>query len=301
MAKRLVTGGTGMVGSAITADLKIGRRDCNLGDWAAVNAFFAEHQPEEVIHCAAKVGGIWSNMNYKGDFFRENILMNTHVIEAARLHGVKRLVAFLSTCVFPDQVTYPLSEEKIHLGPPHTSNDAYAYAKRMTDVQIRAYREQYGLQYVSVIPTNIYGPNDLFDLENGHVVPSLIHRCYLARERGEDLEVWGSGTPLREFIYADDVAKLSEWALENYDEPEPIIFSTSEETSIKDLVEMVAELLQFQGKLVWRTDKPDGQFRKPSDNSKLQKYLPDFQYTPLYEGLKKTVAWFEENYPNVRT
>lgn len=300
MAKRLVTGGTGMVGSAIEADLKIGRKDCDLTDWHAVNAFFEQHQPEEVIHCAAKVGGIWGNMHYKGDFFRDNILINTHVIEAARLHGVKRLVAFLSTCVFPDDVTYPLSEEQIHLGPPHTSNDAYAYAKRMTDVQIRAYRQQYGLQYVSVIPTNIYGPNDLFDLENGHVVPALIHRCYLARERGENLEVWGSGTPLREFIFAEDVARLSEWALEHYHEDEPIIFSTSTETSIKELVEMVVELLRFKGKLIWRTDKPDGQFRKPSDNSKLQQYLPDFQYTPLYEGLKKTIAWFEEHYPKVR-
>ena len=253
-----------------------------------------------MIHCAAKVGGVWGNMHYKGDFFRENILMNTHIIEAARLHGVERLVAFLSTCVFPDSVEYPLSEGKIHQGPPHTSNDAYAYAKRMTDVQIRAYREQYGLNYVSVIPTNIYGPNDLFDLENGHVVPSLIHRCFLAREQGKDLEVWGSGTPLREFIYAEDVAKLSEWALEHYEESEPIIFSTSEETSIKTLVEMVAELLRFKGKLIWLSDKPDGQFRKPSDNSKLKNYLPDFQYTPLYEGLKKTIEWFENNYPNVR-
>lgn len=301
MAKRLVTGGTGMVGTAIQADLKIGRNDCDLTDWHAVNAFFEEHQPEEVIHCAAKVGGIWGNMQYKGDFFRDNILMNTHVIEAARLHGVKRLVAFLSTCVFPDDVTYPLSEGQIHLGPPHTSNDAYAYAKRMTDVQIRAYRQQYNLQYVSVIPTNIYGPNDLFDLENGHVVPSLIHRCYQAREQGKDLEVWGSGTPLREFIYAEDVARLSEWALEHYQEDEPIIFSTSTETSIKELVEMVVELLHFKGKLIWRTDKPDGQFRKPSDNNKLKKYLPNFQYTPLYEGLKKTIAWFEEHYPLIRT
>ncbi|MCP4441505.1 MAG: GDP-L-fucose synthase [Aureispira sp.] len=300
MAKRLVTGGTGMVGGAIDADLKIGRKDCNLIDWNSVNSFFEKHKPEEVIHCAAKVGGIWGNMNYKGDFFRDNILMNTHVIEAARLHGVKRLVAFLSTCVFPDNVEYPLSEKKIHLGPPHTSNDAYAYAKRMTDVQIRAYREQYGLNYVSVIPTNIYGPNDLFDLENGHVVPSLIHRCFLAREQGKDLEVWGSGTPLREFIYAEDVARLSEWALEHYEEAEPIIFSTSEETSIKDLVEMVAELLNFKGKLIWLSDKPDGQFRKPSDNSKLKSYLPDFKFTPIYEGLQKTIAWFEANYPNIR-
>jgi len=300
MAKRLVTGGTGMVGSAIDADLKIGRKDCDLINWQEVNAFFEKHQPEEVIHCAAKVGGIWGNMNYKGDFFRDNILMNTHVIEAARLHGVKRLVAFLSTCVFPDEVTYPLSEDKIHLGPPHTSNDAYAYAKRMTDVQIRAYREQYDLNYVSVIPTNIYGPNDLFDMENGHVVPSLIHRCYLAREQGKDLEVWGSGKPLREFIFSEDVAKLSEWALEHYQEAEPIIFSTSEETSIKDLVEMIADLLRFKGKLIWLTDKPDGQHRKPSDNSKLKKYLPDFEYTPLYKGLQKTIEWFEANYPNIR-
>ena len=300
MARRLVTGGTGMVGTAIEADLKIGRQDCDLTDWHAVQALFEKHQPEEVIHCAAKVGGIWGNMHYKGDFFRDNILMNTHVIEAARLHGVKRLVAFLSTCVFPDKVTYPLSEAQIHLGPPHTSNDAYAYAKRMTDVQIRAYREQYGLQYVSVIPTNIYGPNDLFDLENGHVVPALIHRCYLARENKQNLEVWGSGTPLREFIYAEDVARLSEWALENYHEDEPIIFSTSTETSNKELVEMVVELLRFKGKLIWRTDKPDGQFRKPSDNSKLNKYLPKFNYTPLYEGLKKTILWFEEHYPNIR-
>jgi GDP-L-fucose synthase len=301
MATRLVTGGTGMVGSAIQADLKIGSKDCDLTSWVEVNAFFEQHKPKEVIHCAAKVGGIWGNMHYKGDFFRDNILMNTHVIEAARLHGVKKLVAFLSTCVFPDDVAYPLTESKIHLGKPHTSNDAYAYAKRMTDIQIRAYKEQYDLDYVSVIPTNIYGPKDLFDLKNGHVVPSLIHRCFLARERGENLEVWGSGTPLREFIYSEDVAKLSEWALEHYQEAEPIIFSTSEETSIKELTEMIVELLRFKGKLIWLTDKPDGQFRKPSDNSKLKSYLPDFKYTPLYEGLKKTVAWFEENYPNIRS
>ena len=298
---RLVTGGTGMVGSAIKADLKIGSKDYDLTNWVAVNDLFEKHKPSEVIHCAAKVGGIWGNMNYKGDFYRENILMNTHIIEAARLHGVKRLVAFLSTCVFPDNVEYPLSERKIHMGPPHNSNDAYAYAKRMCDIQIRAYREQYNLNYISVIPTNIYGPNDLFDLTNGHVVPSLIHRCFLAREQGKDLEIWGTGKPLREFIFSEDVARLTEWALENYKEDEPIILSTSTETSIKDLVEMVVELIQFKGKLIWLKDKPDGQYRKPSDNSKLKSYLPDFNYTPLYEGLKKTINWFENNYPNIRS
>ncbi len=297
---RLVTGGTGMVGSAMHAELKIGRKDCNLTDWKEVNAFFEKHKPTEVIHTAAKVGGVWANMHQKGDFFRENVLMNTFIIEAARQHGVKRLLAFLSTCVFPDQVEYPLSVDKVHLGPPHSSNDAYAYAKRMVDVQLRAYREQYGLEYISVIPTNIYGPNDLFDLENGHVVPALIHRCFLARERGEDLEVWGSGKPLREFIFSKDVAYLSEWALENYTGVDPLIISTSEEVSIKEMVEMIVELLNFKGKLIWLTDKPDGQYRKPSDNSKIKELLPEFEFTPVYEGLKETIEWFETNYPNVR-
>ena len=300
MIKRLVTGGTGMVGRAIQADRHLGSKDLDLCDREAVFAFFERERPQELIHCAARVGGVQANMRYKGDFFRENILMNTHVLEAARLFGVKRLVAFLSTCIFPDQVSYPLTEDKIHLGPPHFSNDAYAYAKRMTDIQIRAYREQYGLPYVSVIPTNIYGPGDLFDLENGHVVPALIHRCYLARERGEDLEVWGSGKPLREFIFASDVARLSEWALEHYDEAEPILFSTSEEVSIRYLVEQVVDLLGFTGRVFWRTDKPEGQYRKPSSNAKLRRYLPDFQFTPLVEGLAQTIAWFEANYPKVR-
>lgn len=298
--KRLVTGGTGMVGSAINGDLKIGRNDCNLCDWNEVNAFFEKHKPEEVIHCAAKVGGVWANMNQKGDFFRENILMNTFVIEASRLHGVKKLLAFLSTCVFPDKVEYPLSPDKIHLGVPHTSNDAYAYAKRMVDVQLQSYREQYGLEYISVIPTNIYGPNDLFDLKNGHVVPALIHRCFLARESGVDLEVWGTGKPLREFIYSEDVAKLTEWTLDNYSGSEPLIFSTSEEISIKSLVEMVVDLLNFKGKVIWMDDKPDGQFRKPSDNSVIKGLIPDFQFTPIYEGLKKTIDWFESNYTCIR-
>lgn len=300
MIKRLVTGGTGMVGSQIQADVKIGRNDYNLCDWNQVNQLFEKYRPEQVIHTAAKVGGVWANITQKADFYRDNILMNTFVLETARVHNVKKLVAFLSTCVFPDKVEYPLDSTKIHLGPPHISNDAYAYAKRMVDVQIKAYREQYGLEWVSVIPTNIYGPNDLFDLENGHVVPTLIHRCFLARENKTDLEVWGTGKPLREFIYSEDVAKLSEWTIENYTGVEPLIFSTSEETSIKDLVEMIIEILNFKGNLIWLKDRPDGQLRKPSDNSKIKELYPDFRFTDIYEGLKKTITWFEENYPNIR-
>jgi GDP-L-fucose synthase len=202
--------------------------------------------------------------------------------------------------VFPDDVEYPLTEKKIHLGPPHTSNDAYAYAKRMSDVQIRAYREQYGLNYKSVIPTNIYGPNDNFDIENGHVVPSLIHKCHIAKETKTPLTIWGSGKPLREFIFSKDVAQLTEWVLHNYNENEPILLSTSEEIPIKEVVEMIVELMNFKGKVIWDKDKPDGQFRKPSDNSKIKHYLPDFKFTSLYTGLAETISHFLNNYETVR-
>jgi GDP-L-fucose synthase len=239
-------------------------------------------------------------MNYKGEFFYDNIMINTNVIETARKAGVEKLVAFLSTCVFPNDVEYPLTESKIHLGPPHFSNDAYAYAKRMADVQIRAYREQYGLNYTSVVPTNIYGINDNFNIENCHVIPSLIHKCYIARETNTPLVIWGSGKPLREFIYNKDVAKLTEWVLENYNENEPIILSTSEEISIKDVVGMITELMNFKGEIIFDSTKPNGQYRKPSDNSKIKHYLPDFKFTPIYDGLKETIKWFESNYNKIR-
>ena len=299
--KILITGGNGLVGSEFKGDeyFKPSSKDYDLIDRDQTYRLMLK-EFDGVIHCAAKVGGLGSNMNYKGDFFYNNIMMNTNVIEGARLSKVKNLVAFLSTCVFPDNVEYPLTEKKIHLGPPHFSNDAYAYAKRMADVQIRAYKEQYGLIYKAVIPSNIYGPNDNYDLVNGHVLPSLIHKCYLARENKTPLTIWGSGKPLREFIFSRDVAKLTEWVLYNYNENEPIILSTSEEVSINDVVGIIVELMNFKGDVIFDSSKPDGQFRKPSDNSKIKNYLPEFEFTPLYEGLKETIEYFEKNYNLVR-
>jgi GDP-L-fucose synthase len=310
MGRLLVTGANGLVGSQFTGDLiAITSKVGDLRDKKTVDSIIdfytdkdrqKEYAVDRIIHCAAKVGGVGGNMKYKGEFFYDNIMINTNVIESARQHGVKKLVAFLSTCVFPDNVEYPLTESKIHLGPPHFSNDAYAYAKRMAEIQIRAYREQYGLNYTSVIPTNIYGPKDNFNLENGHVIPSLIHKCYLARENNTDLVIWGSGEPLREFIYSKDVAELAVWVLDNYDESEPIILSTSEEISIKDVVKVIVEAMNFKGNVIFDKTKPDGQFRKPSDNSKLMSYLPDFKFTPFDVGIKETVEWFEKNYPNIK-
>ena len=300
--KILVTGGSGLVGSQFIGNeyIKPTSTDFNLVDPIQSKIMLLNRDINGVIHCAAKVGGLGSNMKYKGEFFYENIMMNTNIIESCRTNNIENLVVFLSTCVFPDKVEYPLTESKIHLGPPHFSNDAYAYSKRMADIQVRAYKEQYGLNYKCVIPTNIYGINDNFNLENGHVIPSLIHKCYLARENNTDFIVWGSGNPLREFIYNKDIAQLSRWVLDNYTESEPIILSTSEEISIKEVVHFIVELMDFKGKVIFDNTKPDGQYRKPSDNSKIKKYLPDFKFTSLYDGLKETIEWFEKNYNNIR-
>ena len=298
--KTLVTGGYGMVGSAMETQIKLSREICDLTNPKQTEALFRTIRPEGVIHCAGKVGGIGGNSNYKGEYFYDNLMINTNVIEASRRAGVKRLVAFLSTCVFPDNVSYPLTVDQVHQGEPHSSNYPYAYAKRMADVQIRAYREQYGLNYTSIIPSNIYGPNDNFSLEHGHVMPMLIHKLYLAKKNKTDFTVWGSGKPLREFIYSKDIAKIAEWALEKYEGTEPLIVSGDDEVSIKDLVGLLVDEFKFKGKVVFDETKPDGQFRKPSDNSKIKELLPDFEYTPFEVGIKETVNWFKENYENAR-
>lgn len=306
MARYLVTGSAGMLGSSLRRLLGEGdsvyltRRDADLTNFEATAALFRTHKPEYVIHCAAVVGGIGSNSIHSGEYFRNNILINLNVLEAARLSGVNRLISFMSTCVFPDKTDYPINEKNLHNGAPHPSNFGYAYAKRMLEVQSAAYRKEWNCDFIVAIPTNMYGPHDNFALEGGHVIPSLIHRTYLRQQAGEDLQAWGTGSPLREFVYVDDIAKLTLWALENYNEEEAIIFSSGIERSIKDLVEIVAEKMQFTGRILWDSTKPDGQFRKPSDTAKLRRLAPDFQFTPLDQGIEKSIAWFRAHYPNIR-
>ena len=297
--KVLVTGGHGLVGSAIIADQRVGH-EIDLRDSSQVDSMYKLYQPTHVVHCAAKVGGVGGNMSYKGDYFYDNIMMNTNVIEGARKHGVEKLINFLSVCVFPDDVEYPLIEDKIHLGEPHHSNNAYAYAKRMSDVQINAYREQYGINYTSVIPTNIFGPNDNYSLVHGHVIPMLIHKLYLAQKTNTDFIVWGSGKAKREFIFSRDLAKMVEWVLYNYDEPSPIILSTSEEITIREVVDILTECFNFKGNVIFDTTKPEGQFRRPSDNSKIMSGMKNFTFTPFETAMKESVEWFTENYETAR-
>lgn len=289
----IVTGGNGLVGSAFPSDcIRLSRKDADLTNWDQTFDLFQRLKPDVVIHCAAKVGGVKANMDYPADFCRENLLINQNVLEACRLLKVRKFVGFLSTCIFPDGLEI-LNEENVHEGPPHHSNFAYAYAKRMLDIQVSAYNQQYGTKYFCVIPCNIYGPNDNFNLETSHVVPALVRKFC---EATNNVTVWGTGKPLREFIYSKDVAAIILKLVENYHGTKPVILSPGIEHSIKSLVEIISKAVGFNGEISWDHSKPDGQFRKHADNSYLMDLIPDFTFTSLEEGIKETVTWYRRNF-----
>ena len=292
----LITGGTGLAGyqlkKMIPAAICIDS-STDLRDTVAVNLLFEKLKPTKVIHCAAKVGGLGGNMNYKGEFFYDNIMINTNVIEACRKYNVEKLVCFLSTCVFPNDVEYPLTEEKIHLGEPHSSNYPYAYAKRMVDVMSRAYRQQYGCNFITVIPNNLYGENDNFDLEKSHVVPALIRKFLQAKKENIPIvEVWGTGSATREFLYVEDTAKAILDVAEKFNQSGPLNLGTGVETSIKELVETIVELTEYDGQVIWNTDRPDGQARRFYCMERFKKHMGYVPSTSLREGLRKTIDWY---------
>ncbi|TYZ66067.1 hypothetical protein PybrP1_007702 [[Pythium] brassicae (nom. inval.)] len=315
----LVTGGTGLVGRALQAVVTanksssgsstmsdewhfVGSADADLRDAAQTLALFSRLRPTHVVHLAARVGGLFSNLNYKVDFLRDNLAINDAVLHCSHTVGVRKLVSCLSTCVFPDRTTYPIDESMLHEGRPHRSNEGYAMAKRLIDTMNRCYADQYGCRFTSVIPTNVYGPHDNFSIADGHVVPGLIHKCHVAKRDGTPFTIWGSGQPLRQFIFSRDLAQLLLWVLDEYDSVEPIILSVGEddEVSIKDVALEIARAMDFQGDVVFDTSKSDGQFKKTASNAKLRALLPEFQFTPIRNGLEEAVAWFERNYESAR-
>ncbi|KAG6887964.1 hypothetical protein C0995_011357 [Termitomyces sp. Mi166 len=308
----LVTGGTGLVGKAIQHVIEtepIGSRfgkkegetwifasskEGDLRDAEQTRILFEKYKPTHVIHLAALVGGLFKNMKYKLTFLRDNILINDNVLHAAHTHKTQKVISCLSTCVFPDKVEYPLDETKIHNGLPHESNFGYAHAKRMVDVQNHAYKEEFGRNFTSAIPTN-----DLFynflkrvlkqrdsDLEDSHVIPGLIHKCYLAKKNGTPFVVSGTGKPLRQFIYSRDLAKLFIWQLREYDDVEPVILSVGEdeEVSIKQVADAIVKAVGFEGQYTFDTTRADGQFRKPASNKKLLSLIGGFEFTPFEQG-----------------
>ena len=301
----LVTGSNGLVGSAVkslnpTDYFFASREDADLLNFEQTMTLFSKIKPKRVLHLAALVGGVGGNSLNSADYFMGNLRININTLEAARLNGVERLVSFMSTCVFPDNVDYPLTPKSLHSGPPHPSNFGYAYAKRMLEVQTRAYRVQWGLKYSIGIPANVYGPYDNFDLKDGHVVPSLIHKIYKAKIENTPLHVWGTGKSLREFIFSEDIARLAIWMLDNYDHSDPLILSNSNESSIQSIVELIVNLMNFSGEVVFDTSRPDGQYRKPSDSEILKNLNPEFKFVPIKEGFKRTIDWFIHNYPSIR-
>jgi GDP-L-fucose synthase len=297
--KTLVTGGNGLVGSTIDSDFKPTREGLDLMNIDEVCEYIIHNDIDSIVHCAAKVGGIKANTEHLGQFYYDNITINTNILEAARKTKIKKVVSFLSTCVFPAEATYPLTSDQMHDGEPHPSNYAYAYAKRMLEVQSRAYRDEYGCNFVTVIPCNIYGPNDNYNLDSGHVIPSLIHKCYLAKKNNTNFEIWGTGRPYREFIYSKDVGYLTQWVLENYNDPEPLILSPDEEINIATLAQEIAWRMGFEGNIVYNQER-DGIYKKPSDNSKLKYLVPDYKFVPIEMGLQESIDWFIKNYDKAR-
>ncbi len=305
--KILVTGCDGLVGSAIrdiATETKhefvfLNRKSLDLLDSKEVQSTFKYIKADAVIHGAARCGGIGLNISTPAEQFTDNILMNTNVIHAAFLSNVKKLIAFSSVCAFPAHVTY-LQEEKLHDGLPFDAHQSYAYTKRMVDIQIQAYKKQYNVNYCSVIPGNIFGEKDNFNIENGHVIPSLIHKFYIAKKENKPVTIWGDGLSYREFIYSKDLAKLCLLLLEKENLPLRLLMSGEKEFQIKEIVNKISKICQYDN-IIWDTEKPNGQRNRPSDHTLFKTYFPKYEFESLDSSLEKTVNWFFDNYPNIRT
>lgn len=305
-SKILITGGTGMIGSAFKEALPdaifVSSKDCDLTKEEGVNKLFAYHKPEAIIHLAARVGGVKANYSRMADFFYENIKINTNVLHYAWKNDVDKVVSLLSTCVYPDMVCYPLTENQIHNGPPHYTNFGYAYAKRMLQVQSDAYKRQYGCNFITAVPNNLFGEHDNFHLEDSHVIPAIIRKIYEAKiKEKKSVSFWGHGLNLREFTYSGDIAKALLYLLENYDSVIPMNIGNTKQLSIKAVVEKVSNIFSYDGRIRWDSKKLNGQFQKPSSNDRFLKLgWKKSNYTSFDESLQKTCDWFMNNYPNVR-
>ncbi len=300
----LVTGGAGFLGRYVVRKLReVGcseifvprSRDYDLVQMDAVRRLFRDSEPDVVIHLAAKVGGIGANMRNPGRFFYENLMMGIQTMEVARLSGVEKFVAIGTVCAYPKNTPVPFREEDLWNGYPEETNAPYGLAKKMLLVQSQAYRAQYGFNAIYLLPANLYGPEDNFDPEYSHVIPSLIRKAFEARREGRDrIVVWGTGKATREFLYVEDAAEAIVLAAERYDGPEPVNIGSGFEISIRELAELICELVGFEGEIEWDTSKPDGQPRRRLDTSRAREYFGFQAKTPLRDGLERTIRWYAE-------
>jgi GDP-L-fucose synthase len=308
--KILVTGGTGLIGRALQTTsinskdtwIFLSSKDCNLLDYTNVYGLLEKVNPDYIIHLAAEVGGLFKNMNQKVKMLENNVLMNLNILMGAHKYNIQNVMCCLSTCIFPDKVEYPINEDNLHMGPPHDSNYAYAYAKRLLDIQCRTYREEYNRNYFCIIPTNVYGPYDNFNLNDGHVIPALIHSCYLAKKNNTPFFVRGSGKPLRQFIFSLDIAKCIYHLVYKYNNIKPVILSVgeSEEVSIGTVAHIIAEAMDYNH-IMFKEEFSDGQYKKTVNNDYLLSILPDtFKFTSIQIGIIESVNWFCNNYDIAR-
>ena len=302
----IVTGATGLLGRAVCDELRastdmvvvgVGSSDVDLTDFAATRDFFAEHRPKIVYHLAARVAGIMGNMRAQGQGYFDNVLMNTNVVEAARLAGVTKIVAMGSSAIYSDAVTLPMTEDQIWSGAPHPAEAGYAHAKRGMLAHLDAYRDQYGLDYAYCVSTNLFGPHDKFDEKHGHVIPSLLSKFHRAVQEGDSISVWGTGSPMRDFLYSKDAAVAMRMIGDRF--TGPINLATGSAVSIRDTVDVIKDVSGFTGPLEGDATKPDGQKLRQYDVGKLRA----LGFRPAYDlrrALQETYDWLVQNAATVR-
>ena len=293
----LVTGASGLVGRSLCAIegpewIPVSTKDADLRDITQVEKLFQKHMPiDGVIHLAANVGGMFKNLKKPVDMLEDNILMNTNLLKVAHKNDIKRVLCYLSTCVFPDPAPqYPVTAAMLHRGHPHSSVESYGFSKRIMEIHCRAYQRQHGRQYFCVVPPNIYGPHDNLNIEEAHVIPALIHKCILAKHNNTPLAIAGDGTPERQFVYSKDIAKLTLWAFENYDDMQvPLMMCPPGcEVSIKKIVDAVVDAVGFTGPIEYGSE--NGQLKKTADETQVNHGI---EFTPLEQGIRETVEWFQ--------
>ena len=296
-----VTGGGGFLGSYVVDELRrrgatqvfIPRKqDYDLVQHDAVVRLLDDARPDIIIHLAANVGGIGANRARPAEFFYDNLMMGVQLMHEAWKRGVRKFVAIGTVCAYPKFTPVPFREDDLWNGYPEETNAPYGLAKKMLLVQAQAYRQQYGFNAIFLLPANLYGPRDNFDLETSHVIPAMIRKFVAAKETGGPVVLWGDGTPTREFLYAADAAEAIVEATEKYDGPEPVNIGTGEEISIRRLAETVARMVGYTGDIVWDTTKPNGQPRRKLDTSRAKAYFGWEAKTPFDEGLRATIDWF---------
>jgi len=295
--KILVTGGGGFLGSHLVEKLQargedpfVARRaDYDLTHWEDAERMFADARPELVFHLAAEVGGIGANRANPGRYWYANLVMGAHMLELARTHGVGKLVVAGTVCAYPKNTPVPFHEDELWNGYPEETNAPYGVAKKSILVGAQAYREQYGTNAIFLLPTNLYGPRDNFDLETSHVIPALIRKML---ESPDEIVLWGDGSPTREFLYVEDCAEAFAVAAERYDGPEPVNLGAGEEISIRELAALIGELTGFTGDIRWDTSMPNGQPRRSLDPSRAQERFGFTARTSLRDGLERTIAWY---------